>query len=83
MTPHELKFHVEQTGSFFFTRDSMRFFGDTMRNYGVSTHPVEVVTPNGDVVLCWELYRRRPVRHGVSKSAYFACDSFRQVFPAE
>ncbi len=35
MTPAELKRRVEATGSVFFSRSSMRFFGDTMRNYRV------------------------------------------------
>lgn len=35
MTPSELKANVEIRGSYFFTRKSMKFFGDTMKNYGV------------------------------------------------
>ena len=35
MTPSELKYNVEETGSHYFERSSMKFFGDTMRNYGV------------------------------------------------
>ena len=37
MTPSELKYNVELNDpqSFFFTRQTMRFFGDTMSNYGV------------------------------------------------
>lgn len=34
-TASELKAAVDATGSHFFTRDTMRFFGDTMANYGV------------------------------------------------
>lgn len=34
MTPSELKYQVEQTGSNFFDRKTMKFFGDTMKNYG-------------------------------------------------
>jgi hypothetical protein len=39
MTPAELKFHVEQRSdeTYFFTRATMKFFGDTMKNYGVRT----------------------------------------------
>ena len=65
MTPSQLKHFVEETGSYFFTRDSMKFFGDTMRNYGVRSKPVQVVTVSGDIVECWELYRRRPVKNGL------------------
>lgn len=83
MTPSDLKFHVRQRpgGSHFFTRNNMSFAGDTMRNYGVRSKPVDVTTQSGDVVPCWELYRRRPVKHGVSGSAFFAVDGYRQVFP--
>lgn len=36
MTPSELKHKIEQTGEepYFFTRETMRFFGDTMANFG-------------------------------------------------
>lgn len=83
MTPAELKTHVEQgQDRFFFTRDTMRFFGDTMRNYGVRSKPVQVTTPSGDTVTCWELYRKRPVKHGMQRSAYFAVDTFKRVLSA-
>ena len=80
MTPSELKTHVSNgSDRFFFTRDTMRFFGDTMRNYGVCAQPVTIETYMGDLVECWELYRRRPVKHGMAKSAYFATDDYRRV----
>jgi len=81
-TASDLKHHVEQNGHepYYFTRSSMAFFGDTMRNYGVRSKPVDVTTPSGDTVKCWELYRRRPVKHGLDSSSFFACDNFRRVF---
>lgn len=81
-TASELKAHVEAAGhdSHFFTRDTMRFFGDTMRNYGVRG-PVEIKTPSGDTVLAYELYRRRPVKHNNSSSAFFNATTFARVFP--
>lgn len=43
MNAYELKAHVSAgKDRFFFERDTMRFFGDTMRNYGVRSKPVEV-----------------------------------------
>lgn len=79
MTPSELKYNVEKTGSNFFSRDSMKFFGDTMANYGVSS---ATVTENDDEVTeCWELYRRRPVKHGLNSSAYFCKKTFRRIYP--
>lgn len=71
MTTSELKYHVEQAGheSYFFTRKTMKFFGDTMRNYGVR-----------DAGDCWELYRKHPVKHGLKNSAYFDKVTFNRVF---
>jgi len=65
MTPSELKYQYEQANpnGHFFDRKTMQFFGDTMRNYGVRKHG------NG-----WELFRRKPVKHGVKKSAFFTAD---------
>ncbi len=77
MTASELKAMVEATGSLFFTRDSMRFFGDTMANYGVRSATVDTWTQAG--VECWELYRRRPVKHGLQSSAYFSKADFERV----
>ena len=69
MKSSELKARVEATGSYFFTRSSMKFFGDTMRNYGVRSE--------GDT---WELYRKNSVKHGLSDSAYFDKDTFAKVY---
>lgn len=89
MTPAQLKFQVEQAGHepFFFTRKTMQFFGDTMRNYGVRS---TVITANYDADgnhheggiqrEVWELYRKQPVKHGLRKSAYFDRTTFKQVF---
>lgn len=83
-TASDLKYHVEEAGHepHFFTRATMRFFGDRMSNYGVR-QPVEVVTHSGDKVLAYELTRRRPVKHGLQKSAWFDATTFRRVFPKE
>ncbi len=83
MTPSELKYKVEEAGHapYFFTRDSMRFFGDTMRNYGVRAVLLEDV--DGHLVDAWEIFRRRPVKNGLKSSAYFHAGSFRRMFPKE
>ena len=72
MTPSMLKYKVEKAGNepYFFTRKTMKFFGDTMRNYGVC-----------DAGDCWELFRRRPVKYGVKSSAYFSKETLKRVFP--
>ena len=78
MKPSELKYHVEQgSDSHFFERRTMKFFGDTMANYGCRQATVK--TRDG-LVDAWELYRKRPVKHGLKSSAYFAADDYRRVF---
>lgn len=71
-TPAQLRAAVTATGSHFFTRASMKFFGDTMRNYGTRAAIV------GDRVAV-ELYRRRPVKNGLRDSAYFDATTFERI----
>lgn len=47
----------------------MQFFGDTMSNYSVRS-----ACFNG--IDCWELRRKKPVKHGLQTSRYFSKDSF-------
>lgn len=79
MNPSELKYNVEAQGHdrYFFTRNTMRFFGDTMRNYGTRSASITV---QGTKVEVWELWRKRPVKNGLKCSAYFRKDTFAQVF---
>jgi hypothetical protein len=93
MTPSDLKYNVQNRSgeSHYFTRASMKFFGDTMANYGVRS---AVVTTNynaegdyvggesgqGVEVEVWELYRKRAVKHGLKDSVYFAKDDYRRVY---
>jgi len=81
MNKTELKANVTATGSHFFDRDSMKFFGDTMKNYGVRSAQVETWTQG--IVDCWELYRIHPVKHGLKTSAYFRKDNFEKVSKKE
>ena len=76
MTPSELKRKVEATGSLYFTRNNMKFAGDTMRNYGVRAKPVAIETYTYGKVECWELYRKKPVKHSLNASAYFDVHTF-------
>ena len=84
MTSSELKYQHERNNpdGYFFCRKTMSFFGDTMRNYAVSKQPVTIKTPSGDNVECYELRRKRAVRHGNTSSAFFACYDFRIVHEA-
>lgn len=93
MTPSELKMNVESAGHdpHFFERDTMRFFGDTMKNYGVRSAVIRTMYDASGNFTChdgvslevWELYRKRPVKHGNQKSAYFDKSTFHRVFPAK
>lgn len=72
MTAVELKrLHEESIpGSFFFCRDTMRHWGDTMRNFHV--------TDGGDV---WVLSRVRPTKSAkAGPFAMFSKEDFRRVF---
>ena len=82
-TPSDLKSFVESHNEepHFFTRNTMSFFGDTMRNYGLR-QPVEVTRYDGSKVMAFELFRRRPVKHGLQGSAWFDATTFVRVFPA-
>ena len=75
MTPSELKANIlaHDHDSHYFDRKTMQFFGDTMRNYGVLKTEIEGVA-------VWELYRKRPVKHGLKSSAFFSTTDFQQVF---
>lgn len=88
MTPSELKYNVLKNNpeSHFFDSDAMRFYGDTMRNYGVKLVLVELDDAfNEDGTRtrakAYELYRKRPVKDGVRRSIFFSPDDFRIIRP--
>lgn len=81
-TKSDLKYWVSQTGSYYFDKGSMKFFGDTMGNYGLRKN-VEVVTDDGEKIVCFELYRKRAVKHGLKKSTYFDVRDLNVVYPKE
>lgn len=78
-TASDLKYwhETKNPDSYFFTRKTMKFHGDTMKNYGVRL--VYVTGRDGRPV--YELYRRRPVKFGIKSSAYFDAETFQRVFP--
>ena len=77
-TASQLKSFAESgQDSHFFDRDTLKFFGDKMSNYGIR----HLGIING--VWTIELFRRKPVKHGVKTSAYFAQtapDACKRVF---
>jgi aromatic ring-opening dioxygenase LigB subunit len=75
MNSSELKYNYEINNpedGYFFTRSTMKFFGDTMKNYGVITHADH-----------YELHRKRPVGFGLQNSAYFDKDTFKLISSGE
>jgi hypothetical protein len=85
MTSSELKYLYERNnpGGYFFDRATMRFFGDTMRNFGVRDGgTIQTVSGKGiEEIEVWELYRKRPVvcgLHGFVR--YFRKDNGKEVF---
>ena len=83
MNKTELKYNVMNTGSYFFDRSSMKFFGDTMSNYYVPKATVKVDTYTREGIECYELQRVRPVKHGLNSSAFFAVDTFENIHPKQ
>jgi hypothetical protein len=75
MSPSELKqnYLTNNPNGLFFNAKNMKFAGDTMMNYGVRHAAI-----NGGVE-CWELYRKRPVKHGLQTSAYFDKQTFKKL----
>jgi len=80
MTAQELKRKIESSGkeSYFFTCKMMKFFGDTMKNYGVTKIIISTNWENDLEV--FKLYRRRPVQNGLQTSAYFNSKTFKREF---
>jgi len=79
MTPYKLKekYLAYNPDGHFFCRENMKFAGDTMQNYGVRHAGIN----NG--VECWELYRKRPVKHGLKTSVYFDKLTFKKLTKQE
>ncbi len=78
MNKTELKYRVMATGSNFFNRKTMKFFGDKMSNYGIRETTINTWTDENLPV--FELYRRHAVKHGLTKSAYFDKKDFERRY---
>lgn len=79
-TSSDLKYAHEEAypNSHFFTRKTMKFFGDTMANYGIC-QPVTVVTSDGQLKQAYELYRKRAVKCGLRSSVWFDSTTFERL----
>jgi len=85
MTPSKLKqlYELNNPQGHFFDRKTMRFFGDTMYNFGVRDAGIVIsMSKHGvEAVRAWELIRKRPVNGGLhGHCAYFRKDNGQQVF---
>jgi hypothetical protein len=81
MTPSTLKalHQAANPESHFFDRSTMRFFGDTLRNYSVHG-PVTLPRASGEPeTLAWEMRRKRPVKHGLHTSHFLDTVTFNLV----
>jgi hypothetical protein len=63
-TKSDLRYMIMESGSHFFDHSSMKFFGDTMANYGMRSTKISGIE-------YFELYRRKTVKHGLNTSSYF------------
>jgi hypothetical protein len=87
MTVSELKDLYERNNpeGHFFDRKTMRFFGDTMRNFGVADAG-EIMSwdDKGEGIVpvpAWELYWKRPVNGGLhGHCAYFRKKDGKEVY---
>ena len=55
MTIYDIKYEMQERGSHFFDRKTLKFFGDTMKNFGVFKND------NGEICV----YRKKAVKHGL------------------
>lgn len=59
-TIYEIKEASQEAEKYFFSRDTMKFFGDTMRNFGV-------FQDNGKIFI----HRKKPVKRGLTGTWLF------------
>lgn len=84
MTASELKYRHEENfpDSLFFSRNNMKFAGDTMANFAVLPDTCEIVTPSGNIHTCYELIRKRKTSKGFSGTFYFDVETFQRIHSA-
>lgn len=87
MNSSELRRKIEQARpeSRFFSRNNMKFAGDTMANFGVRSANIMAINydttpPSDKEIEVWELYRKRPTRRALFGSFYFRKDTYEQTY---
>lgn len=84
-TKSTLRTNVMATGSHFFDRSSMAFFGDSMANFGLRKAIVVVSEEYSNGLILsgqrevWELYRKHAVKYKHQSSHYFDMATYKQV----
>lgn len=77
-TASQLRSFIESAGTapYFFSRPTMKCFGDTMANFGVRRVRFMGLGGGLETRYGFELYRKRPVKHGLQSSHFFCRDTF-------
>jgi hypothetical protein len=84
MTIHELKSKVDATGSFFFTHNTMKFWGDTMRNFACSAAPTEIVDNLGAKRQVYVVWRKKTNNKTAGLGSYcFDANTFARAYPGK
>ena len=92
LNPSQLRYEVEQhhPESYFFDRKNMRFFGDTMRNFGCYQDTIRASysidgewEPEGIDRDVYVLYRKNAKRNQNKVAGYFCCITFKKVYKVE
>lgn len=80
LTASELKYRVTQTrhDSHFFDRATLKFFGDTMRNFAVD-EAAPVTLRDGSQCMAYRRRRIHAVKMGNRDCFYFCADTFKQL----
>jgi hypothetical protein len=83
MNKATLRYLVTQTGSNYFARKSMKFFGDTMANMACNSQPIEITNTLGEKRQVYGIWRKSPPPMLGYKTDYFDAVTFARVFPCE
>lgn len=80
MNASELKYRIEcaDPDTHFFDRKTMKFFGDTMANFGVCKTTID--TYSQDNVEVWQLHRKHPTSKGATGSFYFNVETYKREY---
>lgn len=80
LTPYELKYKIlaADPTNHFFDYKTMRFFGDTMKNFGCRIAVIKII---GETKEVYELYRIKAVKGRLKSSFFFDPETFKKVYP--